>query len=93
MDYLNVIIVNNLAHDTDRECLFPDNENVVLIKTDNPVIRDMLDLLVLLEAFPSRGQARKNWKGPVAFPSGWNEYIVGKKKRQLCIWNPTEWRC
>jgi len=23
-------------------------------------------------------------------PDGWSEFFVGKKKRHLCIWNPTE---
>jgi hypothetical protein len=53
-----------------------------------PAETDMFDLLVRLEAFPSKGQARKNWKGPATIPDGWTELFVGKGRRQLCIWNP-----
>ena len=49
---------------------------------------DMFDLLVMLGAFSSKGQAKKNWKGVKDIPFGWSEFIIGKLKRQLCIWNP-----
>lgn len=49
----------------------------------------MIDLLVMLGTFPSKSQARKNWKGPVDIPGGYSEWTCGKMRRQLNIWNPT----
>lgn len=90
MDFLNVIIDNGNVRDTDRNMIFPKEELVTIIRPDNPNIKDVLDLLVILEAFPSKSQARKNWTGPIQFPPGWSEFWVGKRKRFLGIWNPTE---
>ena len=87
MDFLNVIVSNNFVRETDKDLLFPKNEKVIFI---NPRKTDIFDLLVKLGSFPSRGQAKKNWKQCEDLPSGWNEFLVGKKKRHLCIWNPTQ---
>jgi hypothetical protein len=49
------------------------------------------DLLVRYNIFPSKGQARKaGWDKPI--PTGWSEWVVGKLKHHLWIWNPSaEW--
>lgn len=86
---MNIIIQNEFVGEWDRNNLFPDDEDVVLIRFDNPRIKDMFDILVLAEVFSSRGQAKKNWKKTTAeIPKGWSEFWVGKKKKQICIWNP-----
>ncbi len=87
MNFLNVIVESDHVLDTDRGSLFPDSEDVLIIRPGNN--KDMFDLLVLLGAFPSRSQARKNWKGTQAIPEGWSEFFVGKKKRHLCCWRPS----
>ena len=90
---MNLIISNQFVCEGDREALFPDNELVHIIREGNTVLRDMLDVLVVLKCFPSKSQARKNWKGSVAFPTGWSEFRIGKHKAHkvhICIWNPTE---
>jgi len=89
MNFMNIIINNGNVEDEDRTLLFPNNEIVNIIALDNPRLRDMLDVLVLMSCFTSRTQARKNWKGPIDFPPGWNEFWVGKLRRHLCMWNPT----
>ena len=53
----------------------------------SPVVRvplgtTMFDLLVLSGFFPSKGQARKNWKGPAEIPAGYSEFEVGKGQRR-----------
>lgn len=50
----------------------------------------MLDALVEGGFFPSKGQARKNWKESIIIPDGYNEWVVGKYKRKLAIWCPVE---
>jgi hypothetical protein len=51
---------------------------------------DMYDLLVLLGAFPSKSEARKNWnRTGKEIPPGYNEFKdIGKQKKALYIWNP-----
>lgn len=88
MQELNVIIMNEFVEENDAEIVFDDAE-VLLIRKDNPRIKDVLDLLVIMECFPSKSQARKNWKGPIEWPDGFSEFTIGKLKRTLCIWNPT----
>lgn len=86
MDFLNVIIDNGNVRESDRDDIFPADEEVNLL----PPETDIFDLLVMLGAFPSKTQARKNWKhGPI--PDGWSEFYVGKLRRHLCIWNPSPW--
>lgn len=89
MDFLNVIVANEHVGEWDRNNLFPDEEEVVVFRPGCK--KDMLDLLVILGAFPSRSQARKNWKLTGAeIPTGWSMFFVGKHRRCLAIWNP-EW--
>lgn len=85
MDYLNVIVMNGFVRGEDKPALFPNDEDVLEVSP----LTDIWDLLLMLGAFPSRGQAKKNWKGPKQIPDGWSEFYVGKIRRHLCIWNPT----
>ena len=106
MDCLNVIVMTPHVQAEDEELIFgPFHEEHcrdgcvegngiphcpdAILRT-GPGMLSMWRLLVLLGAFPSVSQARKNWKGPASIPSGFSEFTVGKLKRQLVIWNPTE---
>lgn len=86
-DFLNIIIRTSSVQEGDRELLFPDDEMVHIFDQEQ---KDIFDLLIILGAFPSKSQARKNWNGPKEIPEGWSEFFVGKLKRHLCIWNPSE---
>jgi hypothetical protein len=88
MNFLNIIVANGNVRDRDRAQLFPDEEAVLTLWPGHN--KDMFDLLIILEAFKSRSQVRKNWKGPREIPPGFNMWWVGKRKRWLTIWNPTE---
>lgn len=66
----------------------------VLVGTENggfdvfkatPFSGDFYDLLVHLEVFPSKGQAKKNFKGPLPGKGKTNYPSVGKKKYNLDI--------
>lgn len=49
----------------------------------------LVDILVEHGFFQSKSQARK--AGHSAEPvSGWIDLTIGKKKRRICIWAPTE---
>jgi hypothetical protein len=85
MDFLNVVIDNPNFEDEDIKTLFPDDEDVKLFKEGTI---DIFDLLVMMGSFQSKGQAKKNWAGPKEIPFGFSEFIVGKLKRHLTIWNP-----
>ena len=90
MMFLNIIVENGNVWDTDSANLFPGNERVDILWPGHG--KDMFDLLVIIGAFPSKRQAKKNWTktGP-EIPLGWNEFVIGKRRRFLCIWNPTPW--
>lgn len=50
---------------------------------------DMFDILVTMKLFPSKGQARKNWKHTGGeIPAGFNMWTVGKLKQILAVWVP-----
>jgi hypothetical protein len=50
----------------------------------------MWDVLVDSKLFKSKSDARKNWdKTGGDIPPGFNQFVVGKKKTLLTIWNPT----
>lgn len=72
----------------DRDSLFKAEDRVEIVEEGS----DILDLLVKMGIFPSRGQARKNWRGPVEIPGGWTEAATskGRNRRFLFIWNPQE---
>ena len=83
----NFIIANEFVSDWDRTDLFPDDEEVLIIRQD--ANKDMFDILVMAECFSSKGQARKSWtKTGAEIPKGWSEFFVGKLKKHLAIWNP-----
>lgn len=46
---------------------------------------DMLNILVLAAIFPSKSQARKNFKGPTEIPFGSHLFILGKKKIKVFV--------
>ena len=82
------IIVSNEFHRPDDQRLFFSNEECIKISPNST----MLDILVMAEIFPSKGQARKNgWSaGKETIPSGWTEIVVGKLKHKFFILNPTK---
>jgi hypothetical protein len=95
---LNVIVATGNVLAEDRKTLFGDLPVVIV-----PSSTTMLDLLTDtpltdeitpergLPIFSSRGQARKNWKGPQEIPFGWSEFVgLGKFKAALFIWKPSE---
>lgn len=94
---LNIVIKNeNFNPETDvgfAERLFgldiDPNQKITYIPGDATF--DILDVLVLLNVFPSRSQARKNWKGPIQFPPGVSDFTVGKQRHSVWIWNPMPW--
>lgn len=50
---------------------------------------DIFDILVAAKLFPSKGQARKNWKETGKdVPPGFNLWTVGKLKQLLAVWVP-----
>lgn len=53
-----------------------------------PLRANFWDLLVVAGAFPSKGQARKNWKGQVEVPNGYSEFEVacGNKRYAFFIY-------
>jgi len=91
MQELNIIIRNEF---TPQEMdlihhLFGDEPVVFLDEK-----ADMYDCLIMLGVFPSKGEARKNWKrtGKEITP-GYNEFRgIGKSKKALFIWNPVDTR-
>jgi len=99
MDFLNVIVENGNIRDGDEELVFgPDRHDGCIgcprCKKEEvmrvPATTTIFDLLVMLGAFPSKGQARKNWQHGAEIPPGFSEFRVGKLRRLLTIWNPTE---
>ena len=85
MTSLNILVLNGFVQESDRENIFSDEEVMAV----SP-LTSMIDLVVRIGAFPSKSQARKNWKGASEIPDGFTEHFIGKKKRHLCIWNPSE---
>tara|TARA_Y100000310_G_C20593346_1_gene769240 strand:- start:1178 stop:1357 length:180 start_codon:yes stop_codon:yes gene_type:complete len=52
---------------------------------------DIFDLLVNIGLFPSKSQARKNWKREKEIPAGFSDFPnLGKKKLRMTILNPIE---
>lgn len=50
-----------------------------------PESATMFDVLVAAGIFKSKGDARKNWKGDSAIPSGLSSFEVGKMKKEIWI--------
>jgi hypothetical protein len=101
MQFLNVIVQSANVQETDvdlifgphncqdcRGCDFCRSEEVFFM----PQETDMYDLLVKLGAFPSKSQARRVWtKTGKDIPAGFSHFErIGKLRRVLTIWNPTE---
>ena len=82
---LCVIVKTPHLLDSDRDGYFYEDDEIEYVE---PGEADVLDLLVRLKVFPSKGQARKNWKGPVEIPPGWFEAQIGKRRLSLFVWNP-----
>jgi hypothetical protein len=87
--FLNLAVRNAHYDPSLLLALFPADEWVEVV---DKVTFDMYDLLVRVGAFPSRGQARKNWKLTGAdIPPGFNHWVIGKKRdKELCVWNPVD---
>jgi len=100
MNFLNIIIDNGNVREEDEEalfgkycdsnkcsgCSFCRDEEVMRVSPDTSIF----DLLIIMGSFQSKSQAKKNWKHGKDVPPGFNEFYVGKVKRHLSIWNPTE---
>ena len=88
---IDVIIATPFLQPQDHETIFGCDAcprppvNLIVDGT-----KTMLDLLMALDVFKSRTQCKKNWKGPWEIPAGFSEFIVGKLRKSLAIWNPTE---
>jgi hypothetical protein len=56
--------------------------------------KDIYDCLVMIGAFKSKSEARKNWtRTGKNFESGYNEYTgIGKKRLAMYVWNPVDTR-
>lgn len=82
----SVVVNNGKIHPTDIDMfnLMP-GEKIIEVSPE----ADIFDVLVTVKLFPSRGQAKKNWRGPgPEIPKGWFETIIGKFRISLAIWNP-----
>lgn len=70
--FLNVIVDNSNSDPRDLWLFARDdglNDEEVMVVSG---AFDIFDLLLMLKAFPSKGQARKNWKHGDFLPKGWN---------------------
>lgn len=76
-------IVNKEGFVGDEQALFFDNEPIEFV----PNTWTMIDLLVHVGLFPSKGQARKNWKQETEIPEGFSQFVVGKLKNKITILN------
>jgi len=80
----NCMVSGHLAPG-DREAIF-GNEPVEFF--DRATI---FDILVAAGCFPSKNEARKNWRGIQTLPEGYTELgPIGKQKLHIFIWNPSE---
>jgi len=51
---------------------------------------DIFSILVAAGCFPSKGEARRNWRGLQIIPEGYTELgPIGKQKLHIFIWNPS----
>ena len=50
-----------------------------------PANATMIDVLFEAQIFPSKSQARKNWKGPIEVPFGSHLFTLGKKKLKVFV--------
>jgi len=82
----NFIVVNG-HNEMGDAILFFDGEDINFITPKT----SMLDILVALGIFKSKGQARKNWKRTgVTVPDGFTDLKkVGKLNKRITLFNPT----
>lgn len=88
MNEFNVIIKNKYYKE--NEDLVPilfDEEEVIFIEDDNI---DMYDILVKLNIFRSKSEARKNWKKTKKdIPDGFTDIMkIGKLNKRITIYKP-----
>lgn len=63
-----------------RDAIFDGSPVTQLVPTAT-----WLDVLVVVGIFPSKGQARKNWKGPVDIEPGLTILQAGKKRIEIAV--------
>lgn len=83
---VNVIVDNeNLKPNADLIPLLFLDERFNTVGTSTT----MWDLLAVFQFFPSKSQARKNWRQTGReVPAGFTTFTIGKLKHTLTIWNP-----
>jgi hypothetical protein len=83
------IVIKNDAWNADLEHRLFHGENINHIPANSQHI-DLFDMLVMLDIFTSRGQAKKSWnrEGGPDWPPGFHDWFIGKKKTRITIWNP-----
>lgn len=89
MDF-NAVVMNSFFQEWVAGALFPPDEPLFrlshTLNMKDPI--NMWDVLVLAGVFTSKNQARKNWKGPVEIPPGFNQWSVGKHRTLISVWMP-----
>lgn len=90
MTEFNVIIKNQFFQEGDIKLFFAEETPPNL--REMPEGTDMWTVLAELGLFPSKSQARKDpkWGKILEVPKGFNEFIFGKKKIKVFIFNPSE---
>ena len=85
---LNIVVQNPAWCPRLEQLLFHD-EPVNRISPDSKAF-DLFDLLVMLDIFPSRGQAKKGWNKPggPGFPPGFHDWFIGKRRVRITTWVP-----
>ena len=87
---VNIVTTSTAIKDEDIFLVFGDfleGEPIEVIKVDKNL--PMSTLLKDLKIFTSSSQARKaGWDSTI--PLGFSQFIVGKKKHVITIWNPSE---
>lgn len=78
-----LICTDEVGEDTLRFCEEAIFEGEPVIRCD--AATDWASILHLAGCFPSKGQARKNWKHGLAVTPGFHHRFVGKLKRELCV--------
>lgn len=79
----NIVVKSSAWCDSDIKTIFEDEDVLFTEAVDLP------SLLVELEIFKSKSQARKAGRDG-AIPDGYTHEFKASKKRRLYIWNPTE---
>lgn len=81
---VNILIEHPNFSKRDRRLIFEDD-----VATTLPRGATMADVLVLAGVFPSKTQARKNWKGDNEIPEGLNKFHnVGKRRITIFVHKP-----